>query len=88
MTVGAVILPIETAGESPIDIADPLLLVLVVAVERVVDQTGVEQVKRGLSRHSGRNARGELARSASGAASGLTAVNVQPSFRGANVLGM
>ena len=59
VTVGAVILPIETAGESPIDIADPLLLVLVVAVERVVDQTGVEQVKRGLSRHSGRNARGE-----------------------------
>ena len=43
----------------PHDIADPLLLVLVVAVERVVDQTGVEQVKRGLSRHSGRNARGE-----------------------------
>ncbi len=51
MAVRAIVMPIEAAREPPVDIADPLLLGLVVTVERVVDQAGVEQVERGFARH-------------------------------------
>ena len=59
MTVGTVVVPIETAGETPVDVSDPLLFILVVAVKRIGDQSCVQQVQGRLSRHGCRNAGGK-----------------------------
>ena len=59
MTVGAVVVPVETAGETPVDVTDPLLFVLVGAVERIGDQSCIQQVQGRLSRHGCRNADGK-----------------------------
>ena len=59
MTIGAVVVPVETAGETPVDVADPLLIALVGAVERIGDQSCIQQVQGRLSRHGRRNADGK-----------------------------
>ena len=59
MPVGAIVMPIEAAGEAPVNVADPLLVVLVGAIERIGDESRIQQVQRGLSRHGSRNASGE-----------------------------
>ena len=59
VAIGAVVVPVETAGETPVDVADPLLIVLVGAVERIGDQSCIQQVQGRLSRHGCRNADGK-----------------------------
>ncbi len=59
VAVVSVVMPFENAGETPIDVANPLLVVFVGPVERLGDQSGVEQVERSFSRHGCRNASGD-----------------------------
>ena len=61
VAVVAVAMPVEFAGEAPVDVADPLLLGLVVAVEGIVDESGIEQVDGGFTGDRGGDAGGEQA---------------------------
>ena len=71
MAVGTVVAPVEGAGEPPVDVAYPLLFGFVVAVERVIDQSGVEQVECRFAGNGGGDACGEAAAKFLGNGSGV-----------------
>ena len=59
MAVVAVVMPVKFAGESPVDVTDPLLPVLVVAIEGIFDESSIEQVDGGLAWNRGGDASSE-----------------------------